>query len=377
MFTQVRRPSIADLGVAAAVVLLTVPVSVGLLSQAEPWVRVVFSVLLVVFSGCMVFRRVYPTGGFCVACLVMLASLALPNLPDGPSMIFAPVSLLYLVSLYTVVVETGARALPLAASVVGLGLAVGRTVVDPPEPLDWSALLAFVPVVMVAVGGTWAFGAYHRARAELRRRRAREGLRRERELMARELHDVVAHSLAVVVAQADAALMVLDRDPAKARAMIGTALTTGRGAMVEMRRVVSTLREEPLAEPPVRSLHDLEALVDTFRTEDVRVELVLSGEVEMVDGETARAAYRIVQESLTNALKHSPRPLRCRVEVAIESGGVVVSVRDDGPGFRATRRSSTGHGIVGMRERARGLGGRLDVTSGPSGTHVSAHLPRP
>ncbi len=364
----------SDLVVAAVLLVLALPISVGLVRGAAPWVIVAFGVLSAALAASLVWRRVHAVGSFWVASGVMLGLLALPNLSEGPSVIFVPLSTLYLVMIYTVAAETGARALPLAVSAVGLALVVARTTVDPPEPLDWPAFWAFVVAAVAAVGASWAFGSYHHARRQLRDRQLREGIRRERELIAREVHDVVAHSLAVMVTQADAALLVMDRDPQRARDMVGTALRTGREAMAEMRGVLSLLREESPSVRPVESLEDLESLAASFRSEEVRVDLDVTGD-DGAHGEVARAAYRIIQESLTNALKHSRRPLVCRVSVEVTRDTVRVSVRDDGPGIEATRSGRDGFGITGMRERVRSLAGSLEVSSSGNGTEVVACLP--
>ncbi len=197
----------------------------------------------------------------------------------------------------------------------------------------------------------------------------------ERELMAREVHDVVAHSLTVVVAQADAALLVMDVDPERSREMVGNAVRTGREAMAEMRRVVRALRDGAPSSAPVRSLHHLGQLVESFRTAGVQVDLLVDGDVERVDPEIARAVYRIVQESLTNAVKHGSLPVRCRVEICVRDHEVGVSVRDDGPGLTDRDTASVGFGILGIQERARSLGGHVDIGSDSTGTKVSAWLP--
>jgi signal transduction histidine kinase len=371
---SVRRPETGDVVVAVVLLAVLLPVSVGLARTSETWVLVLFAGLAAVLAACLTWRRVHPTGAFRLAALAMLGLLALPNLPDGPSFVFVPLTVVYFAIVYTVVAETGALLVPTTVSLVGLGLIVLRTSVDPPEPLDGGTLAGFLAAAVGALAATVAFAAYHRARRELRERRLREGVQQERELLAREVHDVVAHSLAVMVAQSDAALMVLDRDPEKARDMVGSALATGRDAMAEMRSMVAHLRSRPASTAPVQGLDDLAGLVQGFRTDAFQVELERSGLSRDVEAGTARAAYRIVQESLTNALKHAHRPVRCTVQLQVASGRVDLTVRDDGPGFRP-EQAAPGHGLVGMRERARSVGGQLEITSDSQGTQVRAVLP--
>ncbi|WP_050761709.1 sensor histidine kinase [Beutenbergia cavernae] len=370
-----RLTRAADVVAAAVVLLLTVPSSIGLLWSAGGWASVVGGVCGAVLVATLLARRAHPWPSFWASCAALLVLLALPRLPEGLSMVFLPVSLIHLLVVHAVVAGTGRWRLPLAVSLVGLGLIVARTVLDVPDPLDWGTFWVLVPFTALVLAGSCVLGARDWERRQLQEHRLHEAVARERELMAREVHDVVAHSLTVVVAQADAALLVMEADPQRSRTMVSNAVTTGREAMAEMQRVVRVLRDGAPPGAPVRSLHDLDTLVASSRSATAGIELVVDGDVDRVDPEIARAVYRIVQESLTNAVKHGTRPPRCRVDVRVDARGVSVSVHDDGPGLTGREPADAGFGILGIRERARSLGGRVDIASDASGTRVSAWLP--
>ena len=222
--------------------------------------------------------------------------------------------------------------------------------------------------------------------------RARLATVEERARIAREMHDVVAHSLSVMIALADGAAASIDRSPASARTAIGAVSTTGRAALSDMRRVLGVLRDgEASVGPPPGGL-DLEELVQSFRTAGLPVDLVVAGTPLPDDTGLQLAVYRIVQESLTNALRHTGGSGSVVARVAHTAGTVTIEVTDDGglshtvrlpttstPLATATGRTrgatpSGGRGLIGMRERAAIYDG--SVEAGPSGTgwRVSAAL---
>jgi len=216
-------------------------------------------------------------------------------------------------------------------------------------------------------------------RAELERdQRARMAAAAERARIARELHDVVAHSVSVMVVQADGAGCTIDADPEQARLAVRTISRTGREALAEMRRLVGVLREDAGAGAtdytPQPGLAQLEELV---RGAGVPARLrILGTPGELPEGEQL-AVYRIVQEALTNTLKHGGPGVRAWIELRYDGPELVVRVTDDGRGATAPRASG-GHGLVGMRERVAMYGGA--VTAGPrtgGGFEVLATLPVP
>lgn len=382
------RRRLLDAAVAMVLVVLLMPLSIGLLREASGWTIGCFAVGSCALAGSVALRRETPMVTFWVASAAMLLLTLSPALPGGAPVVMVPLSLLYLVSLYTVVAETAHTILPLLVAAGGFLLVLLRTFIDGPEPADAAAVAAFLVAVVLAVSLSCALGAYQRTRRryvesleerasqaeELRDQSVREGVARERERIAHEVHDVVAHSLAVVVTQSDAALMVIEHDPARARSMMEAVLMTGRHAMGEIRGALAVLSGDQLDTAPVQSLADVSGLVASMRATGIEVELDLDGELAEVEAEVARAAYRIVQEAVTNSLKHGGAHVRCVVRLAQLPGLVTVTVTDDGPGFTVGAGHS-GFGLVGMRERARQLGGDVDLDSGQDGTTLTARLP--
>jgi signal transduction histidine kinase len=223
------------------------------------------------------------------------------------------------------------------------------------------------------------------ARAERERdQQARLAASTERARLARELHDIVAHSLTVVVTLAEAAAASAATDPPAARDAMGQVATTGRLALAEMRRLVGVLRTEPRdgTEPPddladlapARGLDGLDGLVAGARAAGLPVRLTVGGLPRRLSTAMDTTAYRIVQESLTNVLRHAPAPSAVEVLVRWEAERLVLQVSDDGRS--PARTGEPGHGLVGMRERLAIFGGEL--SAGPSvsgGWRVRAVLP--
>jgi signal transduction histidine kinase len=207
-----------------------------------------------------------------------------------------------------------------------------------------------------------------------REQRERAAVAAERGRIARELHDIVAHAISVVAVQANAAAKLLDRDPARAREPLETIQETARGALAEMRRLVGVLRvteEVPLGPQP--GLAEIERLIDEAERSGLPVTLEVGGVPSTLPASIALAAYRIVQEGLTNARKHAG-PAHAFVVITYEPESVAVEVRDDG---QATASSNGGgFGLVGIKERVTLLGG--NVESGPredGGFLLRARLP--
>jgi signal transduction histidine kinase len=207
-----------------------------------------------------------------------------------------------------------------------------------------------------------------------REERARAAAVAERARIARELHDVIAHSVSVMTVQAGAARVLLDEAPGRARESLRAVEETGRQALAEMRRLLGILRHEggpSLAPQP--GLADLEALVEQARAGGLPVELAVEGAREPLPPGVDLAAYRIVQEALTNARRHAG-PARARVTVRYGGGALGLEVADDGS--RASGGAGDGHGLVGMRERVALYGGELQAGPRPGGGFaVRARLP--
>jgi signal transduction histidine kinase len=208
-----------------------------------------------------------------------------------------------------------------------------------------------------------------------REQKARLAVAEERVRIARELHDVVAHAISVIVVQAQAGQRVLEGEQASAREALGSIETTGRQALVEMRRLLGILRKEDreLALAPRPSLAYLEVLAERVREAGLPVELYVEGEARPLAPGVDLSAYRIVQEALTNALKHAG-PASAQVVVRYRAEEVELEISDDGRGAVDGREG--GHGLVGMRERAALVGGEVESgTNGGRGFTVRAWLP--
>jgi signal transduction histidine kinase len=198
---------------------------------------------------------------------------------------------------------------------------------------------------------------------------AREAVVEERARIARELHDVIAHHVSMIVMQAGAERRVLDGANTATREVLETIEQIGRGALTETRRLLGMLRgdaNEPLTPQP--GLTDVPTLVGQLREAGLPVELQLEGERRELPIGIELSAYRIVQEALTNALKHAG-DARATVRISYRTDALELEIADDGAGG-ITRASGGGHGLVGMRERAALYGGRFDASRNPDGGFV-------
>jgi signal transduction histidine kinase len=198
---------------------------------------------------------------------------------------------------------------------------------------------------------------------------ARDAVLEERARIARELHDVIAHHVSMIVLQAGAERRTLGDTSGQTRETLETIERSGRGALTEMRRLLGMLRgdeNEPLAPQP--RLDDVSNLVEQLREAGLPVELHIDGERRELAAGIELSAYRIIQEALTNALKHGG-DARASVHMHYSANALELEIIDDGTGT-ASQPSHGGHGLVGMRERVALYGGCLDASSRPSGGFV-------
>jgi signal transduction histidine kinase len=225
------------------------------------------------------------------------------------------------------------------------------------------------------VSGAWIAGYMIRRRAlqvhaaeAAGGERARTAVSEERARIARELHDVVAHSVSIIALQAGAAEALVERDPASAREHIGTVRRTAHEALREMRRLLDVLREDEATLAPQPELREIGDLVADSRSAGLPVELDENGELRDVPAGISLAAYRIVQEALTNVRKHAG-PVPTKVVVQNAGGQLRLEVAN-AAGEALVRDGVGGHGLIGMRERVRLYGGTLDAGPGPDGGFV-------
>ena len=266
-------------------------------------------------------------------------------------------------------------------SVAAAGAAVVAVVVlaaDVPRLADGAAVDDVVPAWLV-MAGVWGFGRWMRRRRDQtaalsarvavaeqdRASRAAQAVTEERGRIARELHDLVAHSMGVIVIQAQAGQRALDADPGAARRSLTAVETTARQGMAELRRLLGLLSgADDTDTAPQPGLDQLDGLLDQVRSTGLRVQANVDVDRPRLAAGADLAAYRIVQEALTNVLKHADAT---SVEVVVrQTGGCLeIEVSDDGEGMAAS--GDPGRGLVGMRERAALYDGALEAGSVPGG----------
>ncbi|MDC0766720.1 sensor histidine kinase [Streptomyces sp. HD] len=231
---------------------------------------------------------------------------------------------------------------------------------------SWPSVVAQA-VVYPAV--LWRFGGVARRSAELTRQlrreqaeRARREVAEERGRIARELHDVVAHHMSVISVQTGLARFVFDSDRDTARTSLDTIAATGKEALDELRRMLVLLRtDDDAPAAPMPGLARLDEMAERIRSGGVPVTLTVEGTPRPLAPGIELCAYRVVQEALTNVLKHAPGA-SAEVRLRYEPRQVIVSVTDDGEGVIPARvRTGGGHGLIGMRERAKLYGGQISI----------------
>ena len=215
-------------------------------------------------------------------------------------------------------------------------------------------------------------------RAERLEREREAALRDERARIARELHDLVTHSVSVMVLQTGAARQIMSKDEPRSRAMLESVEASGRSALEELRRLLGLLSDGDHAAPlsPQPGLAEIPSLVEQVRQAGVDIELRVEGQARELSGGVSITAYRIVQEALTNVLKHA-RSAPARVVIRWADAALELEVRDEGrPGGAVEGNAKSGRGIAGMRERAAMYGGTLDAGPAPTGGYVVlGHIP--
>jgi signal transduction histidine kinase len=370
----------------ALLLLVTVPIT-AVSSGTRSIATALFAFGLV---APLAWRRALPA-----ASVAAVYTVALVHLARGYGFL-APADLAVLLALYSVTVHgpRWAHRVAIAGAVVGslvLAGSIGVSVIG---------LWAFCSAVAFAV---WAFGLVRRARREamdaLVDRAHRLEIERdqqhqiataaERSRIAREMHDIVAHSLSVIIAQSDGGRYAAQGDPDAATRALGTISETGRAALADMRRLLGVLRPNvdgmPAAagqvggaavEPQPAEL-DVESLVEQVRSSGLRVSLVRMGNPRRLPPGAGVTVYRICQEALTNVLKHAGPDPAVTVLVHWLPAGITLEVSDDGRGA-AAETDGFGQGLLGMRERAAMFGGTVAVGPRPGGGfRVRAQIPLP
>lgn len=389
---QIVPPVAADAAIALGVALLGLGSGLGVGRNGH--LSVGATAALTAMGLTLFVRRRFP--GMMVAVIaVLVATLAITHTSLEAAFIAV------LVASYSAAVYGShllARVLLVSAIAALLGLGIAGSL----SAGNW--LGAHFPVfrTILAAAGAWLVGllvrrqlkarADHIAmlaeRAELLAARQEESEQRatlaERLRIAREMHDIVAHHISVVVIQAQGAQRVVDTDPARAKTAMADVERTSRTALEEMRRLLGLLRSgEPAVAPllnsayvPPAGLADIDILADRLRRAGLGITVVRHGEPADVPEDVGLTVYRIVQESLTNVLKHAG-PAAATVELEF-SDDVAVTVTDDGRGASAALAGipGAGRGTTGMRERVAALGGKLSAGPKPGGGYrVHATIP--
>ncbi len=374
-----RHTTVVDTALAVALAACTVP---QLVHMARYWPgqfteHMLFSALLVVP---LIWRRRFPLSTFAFAAVVALAQW-IANVR-----LAADVTLL--VYLYTVASRYPLRVGVLAAAVVEVGTVMAAL----RWPLTQLWIETFILLSgLVAASLLLGVSVRHRRNSLSALTQRAEQLERERDQqativaaaertrIAREMHDVVAHSLSVMVTLSEGAALKQAVEPERATMAMRQVSATGHQALDEMRRLLGVLRTEdaPEIRQPQPGMAQIDGLFDQVRATGLAAELTVMGTPTAMPPGAELTVYRIVQEALTNALKHAAGPTRISVAIAYQPDSVTVDVHDDGARRHVQPEARTaGHGLTGMRERAAVYGGAVSAGPDPAGGwRIHADLP--
>ena len=378
------RPHVLDVTLAAFVLLVALDPLLGEPTSDERAPGAFASALFVLSAVPLLWRRRRP---FAVLLVVLVTAVTYESLdyPDSPLN-----ALSVLIAIYAVAAYARRRLAVIGGLLAAIAIALILWANWNPD-----ANVAGATANYVIFGTAWVAGDNVRQRRERVRaledrallaeaskeEEAQRAVQAERTRIARELHDVVAHSVSVMVVQAGAARRMLQRedpDPARAIEALDAVETTGRESLNELRRLLGVLRKDDdrsFGRVPQPSIAFVETLVEQSREAGLDVSLEIEGEPAPLAAGVDLTAYRIVQEALTNALKHAGPAAHAHVHVCYADRMLEILVTDDGRGHDADLPSG-GHGLVGMRERVNLFGGELVVGNRPGGGfQVRASLP--
>ena len=370
-----RLKSLPPLWVDAALAVLVMIAQLGpFLSRqtpsAGPWHWWGYAVVIATAVP-LVWRRRAPA----VVLAVVLVTGALYDLVDNvPSQ---PIWYGGLIALYTVAAYSPRR--PRVAMLV-FSVSGGLLLVGSSETA-LRGVVQFVAAYAIgrASAAAWAYAAALEERASRleyeRRIETERAAERERARIARDMHDILAHAVSLMVVQAEAGPVVVRSDPARAEAAFDAIASAGRDAMVQLRRMLGTLKEDASPRAPQPTIDDLAKLADRVSGTGLDVACSTSGEPRPLLADVEVAAYRVAQEALTNVVKHAGAT-RADIRLIWQDDTLVISITDDGHGSGASFPSG-GNGLIGIRERAAAFGG--SVTAGPRpdgpGFQVLVRLP--
>src|SRR2546421_3360449 len=375
--SRLPRGKSLDLIVAAGLVVL---------GQVELWVgnvitgpKALVAPLVILIAGSVAVRRRWPLMVVSVVTISVAAIAIVAGSPDAVA-----VGVAYFCALYGLAVWTDTRGF-----LTGCGVVFGSNAVSAVGPhrswrdvLVWSVVSGIAMLIARrAVRDRQLQAEALAAHAELLEReqelRAHEAVAEERARMARELHDLVAHNVSVMVVQAGAERHALGDEQASTRDALTSIEQAGRQALAEARRLLGMLRRKSTSEDlePQPSIDQIDLLVEQVARAGLQVKLEVEGEPGPLPAGVDLCAYRVVQEGLTNALKHAG-PAQTEVVLRYAPQSFEVEIRDDGRGSSDLSGEGAGHGLIGMRERVTLYGGELKA--GPregGGFEIHAHLP--
>ncbi|MDQ0312739.1 signal transduction histidine kinase [Kitasatospora herbaricolor] len=371
-----RRPWLLDTAVVAAVLLLfCVPdlVHEGGPHQLRVRIAHLSGPATVLWQLALVlplwWRRRAPSATFAVIVAVFTAQWA--------AMVWLRADVALLIALYSLALHGRLRHLPWACAVMAAALGVAAVRLSSAVFFgDALFFLASAATASVALGLVLRIRQAHLA--ALRERAVRLEIERdqrtelaaatERARVAREMHDIIGHNLSVIIGLADGGAYAAELNPGRAKEALQLIAGTGRQALGEMRRMLGVLREQRQGPElsPQPGVADLDELCERVRAAGPHVRYRTSGDLEALDRAAQLTVYRIVQEALTNTLKHAGTRTRAELQVAVQARTVLIRVQDSGPpdGPGAAPPNEEGHGLAGMRERAALYGGT--VLSGPA-----------
>ncbi|GAA4630827.1 histidine kinase [Actinoallomurus vinaceus] len=373
MRANILNPSRADVAIAVVVTVMTVTPTI--VPSRQPWWFVVLAVLMSV--PVLWRRRAILSAGAVVGSATTVLAIAAKSLPHSPALLL-PYGVLVCTFTFAAADVSPVRR---AGGIAGLAVGVAVSLIVPHEDLETYRYLVTAIVAAYALGiGARARRSAQNAERE-REARIREeraaAVERERTRIARDMHDIVTHSVGLMVIQAETGPLVVRDRPEKAEAVFEAIAEAGRDAVGQLRLILGALRgsEAPDGRAPARGpqpgLDALPGLLDNARRAGLDASTDVQGAPRRLPSDVDIAAYRIVQEALTNTIRHAgARTVRVRLRWSGET--LEIEVADDGRGARELRE---GHGMIGMRERVTACGGRLAVRQGNPGFTLTATLP--
>ncbi len=377
------RPWVVDFAVAVVYVVV---------SEYEIWIGPIpflegsaqgfkpsFALSAALLGTAIAIRRHWPVvGAGCVGTAALLGPIVSQFYPGSANMFEFFLAPLFMS--YSTGANTAGRRRVTAALLIGIPLLVNQAFrVASADRQQEAGEWLFYAAAFLAGMALQRLRSRARHLAETREHDIEAAIQNERARIAREMHDVVAHGVSVMVLQAGAARQTLEARPESAREALRAAEATGRETLSELRRLLEILKPgtEGGVHGPQSSLQDLDRLVDQLREAGLNVTASIQGDLAGVPKGVDAAAYRIVQEALTNALKHA-RPSEVTVEVCRKGDLLRLEVRNDGAQAPHERGRDQGQGLIGMRERALAYGGKLEAAQLPhGGFQILAEIPCP